>query len=199
MMRVQLWIVGSVAVLLVAGSAVAGLGSARWHTYKSDLVRCEDTVSHGINACGSFSIGVDPLQRGSVIVNGKSIVVQVSRTEVEEFYFVDFVPLRNTGEDPDGAYLAEDRIYVGGILTNKAGNGTLRTQNPGIVGPQLGYFVLSKFSGGDGGAGDDGLVLSAMDEAAIADFRAATAESERREFVSGFDPDFARGPAIPLN
>lgn len=188
MKQLHIWALGLGAGLLLAGTAGAALGMARWDYYRSDLIRCVDAADFGVNACGTDNVGDDPLKSGRVTVSKQEITAQLSRAEPEELYFVDFVPLANTGSDPDGSYEAGERRFLGAISTNRVGNGILRTENQlffGIVGPQLGYFVFSTFDF------EDMPIVDSMSMEEVDELRAAQFEGEERQFVSGFDPDFA--------
>ncbi|MBI4032883.1 hypothetical protein HY374_04210 [Candidatus Berkelbacteria bacterium] len=176
----KIWVMGLGLGLLVGGSAAAALGSAKWNYFKSDLIRCIDAMNLGINACGTENVGSDLIRRGSVLVSGKTIVAQVIQAAPDQLYFVDFVPLRNTGDDPDGSYEAEERVFVGALFTNRVGNGTLRAENFDIIGPQLGYFVFSTPNG------EIEITGLSHDEAEAV--HAQQFEGELRQFVTGFDP-----------
>ncbi|MBI4022725.1 hypothetical protein HY375_00995 [Candidatus Berkelbacteria bacterium] len=193
MTRWQLWTLGLGAGLVVAGSAAAALGMAKWDYYRTDLIRCADAEVFGVPACGSDNLGDDRLKQGVVTINGRRLTVHLTRAEPNAFYFVDFVPLRNVGIDPDSAYAAEGRLFFGGVATNGAGNGTMRTENFSLIGPQLGYFVLS--------SPQEEFVIDAMSLDEAGEIHAQQFENEDREFVSGFDPEFVifPGPPGPVN
>ncbi len=179
--------------LVAGGSAWAALGSAKWEFYRSDLIRCEDAANLGVNACGTDNVGDDPLRNGRVTVNGKQVSASLKGAEPEELYFVEFVPLANTGADPDGVYEAQDRRFIGAISTNKKGNGTMQAQNDdfGIVGPQIGYFLFTTLDFEDMPGIDS---LGADTFAALQD----EFEGEEHEFVSGFDPDFVVSDVVEV-
>lgn len=139
-MRLFLSIVGLCA-LLVATVVVAGNGMAKWDTFKSDLIRCQDAATFGHPACGSTTTGTDPLQEGQVTMDRDDVRVKVDKALPNTTYRVAFVSLTNTGTDVAGPYTAQV-FTVGELNTNRRGNGNEKFRNLGFSGPTLGYFVV---------------------------------------------------------